>query len=153
MDERLKFIEEVIAINNKEISAINKKASESRKRMDDEDRRKMSSLQYINRDLGKAKFRIVQTLVQTSLGRKLEIIGLEKLNHDIEYYKSMFPATFLTLERIHENLWEDFKRNDGNTGLFGMSVSSEWPDKCYGFEFVGFAFGEIRYKYVGICKS
>lgn len=150
-DKRLELIEEVIALNNKEIARMNKTASESRQKMNITDRKKLSSLKFINDDLGKIKFKIVQNLVVTSDGINIKIIGEEKLNERIEEYKAMFPETYLTLEKVKEALWDDYKRNGGNTGLFGLSVSPEWEDKCYSFEFRGDD-DEISYEFMGMYK-
>ena len=151
MDKRLELIEEVIALNNKEIARMNKTASESRQKMNITDRKKLSSLKFINDDLGKIKFKIVQTLVVTSDGINIKIIGEEKLNERIEEYKAMFPETYLTLVKVKEALWDDYKRNGGNTGLFGHSVSPEWEDKCYSFEFRGDD-DTITYEFMGMYK-
>lgn len=151
MDKRLELIEEVIALNNKEIARMNKTASESRQKMNITDRKKLSSLKFINDDLGKIKFKIVQTLVVTSDGINIKIIGEEKLNERIEEYKAMFPETYLTLEKVKEALWDDYKRNGGNTGLFVLSVSHEWEDKCYSFEFRGDD-DIITYEFMGMYK-
>lgn len=152
MDERIKLIDEVISLNNKEIAVINKRASESRKPMSKEDKDKTSKLYFINRDLGKIKYEIVQTLVVTDGTPNIEILCLEKLNEDIAYYKSRFPETYMTLEDIFEALIEEYKRIGCNGGMFGFSVSPEWEDKCYAFEPKGENCGKVYYKYVGIHK-
>ena len=152
MDERLKFIDDVIAINNKEISVINKKASESRKPMSKADKDKTAKLYFINRDLGKIKYEIVQTLARNDINPNIEIMCLEKLNTDIAYYKSRFPHTYMTLEDIFNALIEEYKRIGCNGGMFGFSVSPEWEDKCYAFEPIGENCGKVYYKYVGISK-
>lgn len=153
MDERLKIIDDVIDLNKIKINGINKKSSESRAKMDKEDKRKLHELLSINNDLRKIKFRIVQTLVNTNMGRELKILNIEQLCADIECYKNEFPDTYLSLEEIYKRIFKDYEVNDGATGIFGMSVSPEWEDKCYGFEFVGDCYGGyIIYKYVGIYK-
>lgn len=153
MDERLKLIDDVIALNNRKIAIINKKASESRKPMSKEDKKKTSKLYFINRELGKMKYEIVQTLVIGNDTPIIEILGLPKLNEDIDYYKSMFPKTYMTLENIVNALIEEYKRIGIGGGTFGFSVSPEWEDKCYAFEPIGENCGKVYYKYVGIYKS
>lgn len=152
MDRRIELIDEVIALNNAEIAKTNKAASVSRKPMSNEDRKKIHTLGFINRDLGTIKFSIIQTLVITTQGLNIEIINIKKLEEDIAEYKKMFPETAISLDNIKESLWEDYKRNGDKTGLFGLSVSPEWEDKCYGFEFNPESH-EPSYVYVGICKS
>lgn len=81
---------------------------------------------------------------------KVNIINLFELSERIEEYITMFPKTHTTFENIQEMLLEEYKRTNGNTGLFGFEVSPEWEDKCYAFEFV--AHNPITYKFVGMFK-
>ena len=152
MDERLKLIDEVVNLNNNEIARINKIASESRQKMNKQDRKKTSSLRMINDRLGRIKFEILQTLVISDDCPKIEILGRVDLENDIAYYKTMFPQTYMTIQDVFEALTEEYKRNGGNTGLFGFSVSPEWEDKCYSFEFSNKMGDVVYYRYKGIYK-
>lgn len=80
----------------------------------------------------------------------MKILNEQQLKEDIEIYKSMFPDTYTTFENLMDYLKTDY--NDGNSGgLIGFEVSSEWEDKCYGFEYQGNQ-PDITYEYVGIVK-
>lgn len=62
------------------------------------------------------------------------ILNLKELSECIEEYISMFPKTHTTIEDIVECLSNDYEKC-GGSGLFGIQVSHEWENKCYGFEF------------------
>ena len=75
--------------------------------------------------------------------------GIDLIN-DIKEYEAMFPNTYTTLEDIEANLID--KANNPVSGVFGIEVSSEWPDKCYGFE-IDRIIGKTTFiKYMGIWK-
>lgn len=56
----------------------------------------------------------------------------QDLVEDMETYKNMFPDTHVPYKRIKEILEEHY--NDPVGSMFGIQVSSDWEDKCYGFE-------------------
>lgn len=47
-------------------------------------------------------------------------------------YKQQFPDTFVPYAKIKELLQE--RVNDPVGSIFGLSVATDWEDKCYGFE-------------------
>ena len=69
----------------------------------------------------------------------------------IEEYKRMFPNSYTTVEEIKKQLASDEFRPVGE--VFGISVSSEWSDKCYGFEVDRQTPTTCFYRYLGIWKS
>ena len=66
----------------------------------------------------------------------MKIKNYKNLKMNIAYYRAMFPETYTTLEEIVAALNKDY-RETGGVSDFGISVSSEWEDKCYGFSFNG----------------
>lgn len=80
----------------------------------------------------------------------MKILNEQQLKEDIEIYKSMFPDTYTTFENLMDYLKTDYN-NGYPGGLIGFEVSSEWEDKCYGFEYQGNQ-PDITYEYVGIVK-
>ena len=81
---------------------------------------------------------------------KLKIINKGELIKDLETYKKMFPSSFKTLDNIEENL--RLVAGGAGTGQFGLSVSSEWPDKCYLFECMLRYEEEAFFEYLGLSK-
>lgn len=81
----------------------------------------------------------------------VQIDNIIDLAEAVKDYKGMFPDTYTTMEQIKALLAE--KEYEPMGCVFGVSVSSEWPDKCYGFE-IDKIKGEITYvRYLGIWKS
>ena len=83
---------------------------------------------------------------------KVKVVGIKDLLDRIAEYSVMFPKTYTNLGGIRQSLLTDYEKHGGTTGLFGIQVSPEWEDKCYGFQYVGNG-NEIVYKFVGMCKS
>ena len=81
---------------------------------------------------------------------KIKILNLQQLQENIAEYKAMFPQNYLSLDDVYRFLEADY-RNGITRSLFGMSVSDEWPDKCYSFVFVHDD-DEIVYEYRGLYK-
>lgn len=81
---------------------------------------------------------------------KVYIQNLKELAERIEEYITMFPKSATTIENIQDCILNDYNRNNGTTGLFGIQVSQEWEDKCYGFEFVSHT--PITYRFIGMIK-
>lgn len=81
---------------------------------------------------------------------KIKILNLQQLQENIAEYKAMFPQNYLSLDDVYRILEADY-RNGITRSLFGMSVSDEWPDKCYSFVFVSDD-DEIVYEYMGLYK-
>lgn len=80
----------------------------------------------------------------------MKILNEQQLRQDIETYKSMFPSSYTTFEKLLDYLKADY--SDGASGgVIGFEVSSEWDNKCYGFEYKGNQ-PDITYEYVGIVK-
>ena len=83
---------------------------------------------------------------------RIEIVNFDKLLSDIECYKKMFPNSYTTIDGVKYFLAKDYFENHGNTGLFGLSVSKEWEDRCFSFEFRGYIALAPTYEYMGIFK-
>lgn len=54
------------------------------------------------------------------------------LFEDIKRFKQQFPGSYTTWDELKKAL--DGRADDPVGSIFGYSVSSEWLDKCYGFE-------------------
>lgn len=80
----------------------------------------------------------------------LKIINKDELLKDLEAYKKMFPSSFKTLDSIEECLRS--VAGSAGTGKFGLSVSTEWPDKCYLFECMLRSEEEAFFEYLGLSK-
>jgi hypothetical protein len=83
---------------------------------------------------------------------KVKIVGLKDLMDRITEYGVMFPKTYTTLGGVRNSLLADYERHGGTTALFGVQVSPEWEDRCYGFQYIGNGH-EIVYKFVGMYNS
>ncbi len=81
----------------------------------------------------------------------MKIINEEELRMRIAEYSAMFPKTAASMKDVMNLLESEYQRNHGNTGLFGMSVSPEWEDKCYSFEFRSDK-PEPTYEFMGMFK-
>ena len=81
---------------------------------------------------------------------KIKILNLQQLQENIAEYKAMFPQNYLSLDDVYRFLEADY-RGGITLSVFGMSVSDEWPDKCYSFGFVSDD-DEIVYEYMGLYK-
>ena len=81
---------------------------------------------------------------------KINIQNLQQLQENIAEYKAMFPQSFTSLDDVYRFLETDY-RNGITRSLFGMSVSDEWPDKCYSFMFVSDD-DVVNYEYMGLYK-
>ena len=69
----------------------------------------------------------------------------------IEEYKKMFPNTYTTFEQIKQSLE---KHEEGpNGGTFGIEVSSEWEDRCYGFEVDRMDSRNTYFQFLGMWKT
>lgn len=78
------------------------------------------------------------------------IDNIHDLLEDIKEYKTMFPNTYTSYDEIRRRLE---KEEFGPPGLtLGIEVSSEWPDKCYGFEIDKQGPQNVIFLYVGIWK-
>ena len=84
---------------------------------------------------------------------KVKIIGIKALRERIAEYRAMFPKTYTKLGDIKQSLLTDYEKRGGTTELFGIQISPEWEDKCYGFQCVGNGKEFVLYKYFGIWKS
>ena len=87
----------------------------------------------------------------------MKIINEEELKERIAEYQQMFPETAISYQDIVELLLRnlaDRRSNGVYEGLFGFSVSPEWEDKCYSFEFRGFTgiLKEPTYEFMGMFK-
>lgn len=82
----------------------------------------------------------------------VHINDYDKLIECIEEYKKMFPKTYIKIEEIKNALQRDFD-TVGNGGIFGIEVSPEWEDRCYGFQFLTTdPNGETVYQFIGMTK-
>lgn len=64
--------------------------------------------------------------------RNMFIVHCHDLNQDIERYKEMFPDSYTSYDSVKERL--QTRMDDPVGAKFGIEVSSEWQDKCFGFE-------------------
>ena len=78
------------------------------------------------------------------------IDGIHDLLEDIEYYKKMFPNSYTCYEQIKEDLEDKDGTPVGYT--FGVSVSEEWQERCYGFETDRVTPENTSFKYLGLWK-
>lgn len=81
----------------------------------------------------------------------MKIKNIEELKERIAEYSVMFPETAASLEDVNEFLENEHSEHGGNVGLFGMSVSPEWEDKCYSFEYRPDG-SEPAYEFMGMYK-
>ncbi len=72
------------------------------------------------------------------------------LNERIQEYKKMFPETYTTPERIRAELKE--RVNDPKGLVFGLCVSPDWREKCFGFEVEQVTPDTTTFRYLGIWK-
>ena len=73
------------------------------------------------------------------------------LLEDVEEYKRLFSSSFTSIHDIEERLRESV--NDPVGSMFGIQVSNEWEDKCYGFEVDKVTPTYTVFRYVGIWKT
>ena len=73
------------------------------------------------------------------------------LLEDVEGYKIQFPSSFTSIRDIEKSLKE--RVNDPVGSMFGIQVSDEWEDKCYGFEVDKVTPTHTVFRYVGIWKT
>lgn len=73
------------------------------------------------------------------------------LLEDVEKYKIQFPSSFTSIRDIEASLKE--RVNDPVGRMFGIRVSDEWEDKCYGFEVDKVTPTCTVFRYVGIWKT
>lgn len=81
----------------------------------------------------------------------LFINKVSDLIRDIEYYASIFPESYIDYDSIKKRL--DGKEDEPVGKVFGIEVSSEWKDKCYGFEVDSVRNGNTFIQYLGVWKS
>ena len=79
------------------------------------------------------------------------IDNIVSLHEDIAYYSQRFPNSHTTYEDLKKAL--DGRENDPVGSIFGYSVSSEWLDKCYGFEIDKVDVKNTYIRYIGIWKT
>lgn len=80
----------------------------------------------------------------------MKILNYKEFNECFEEYKAMFPETHTTKEEIIKALNQDYQET-GGIDFFAIEVSSDWEDRCYGFEFAGDT-PYPKYKFVGMTK-
>lgn len=80
----------------------------------------------------------------------VNIINEDDLKTSIEEYKSMFPKSYTNFEKLKSKLISMYD-NDNESSVFGIEVSPEWEDKCYGFKYVTNT-PELTYEFIGIMK-
>lgn len=73
------------------------------------------------------------------------------LFEDIERFKQQFSGSYTSWDDIKKAL--DERENDPVGSIFGYSVSSEWLDKCYGFEIDKVDVKNTYIRYIGIWKT
>jgi len=73
------------------------------------------------------------------------------LIEDMEAYKRQFPETAVPYARIKESLEE--RVNDPVGSTFGLSIATDWEDKCYGFEVDRVTPETTVFRYCGTWKT
>lgn len=81
---------------------------------------------------------------------KVIIENEHDLYERVQEYKQMFPETYTTPEQIREGLKR--RVNEPKGLIFGISVSSEWKEKCYGIEVEQVTPETTTFRYLGIWK-
>ena len=79
------------------------------------------------------------------------INNVHDLMDRIEEYRRMFPKTYTTFEEIKNCLEKNAEGPCG--GVFGIEVSSEWEDRCYGFEVDRVTPKCTYFQFLGMWKS
>lgn len=97
----------------------------------------------------------LQTALDSYFNKQSEnrpiIIGTVELCEQIVEYAKMFPDTYTTYDSI-ENTLQRICDEGRVGGVFGIQVSPEWEDRCYGFE--PYTQGEqVFFKFLGMMKS
>lgn len=83
--------------------------------------------------------------------RNIFIIHAYDLNERIEEYKEMFPDSYTDFDAVKDVLR---KHMDDPVGqVFGISVASDWQDKCFGFEVEKQTPKATHFIYLGIWKT
>ena len=67
-------------------------------------------------------------------------------------YQTMFPNTYTSKEQILNTLRNTIEKGVYEGEMFGIQVSKEWEDKCYGFVFLGNFFAPT-FQFIGMTKS
>lgn len=78
------------------------------------------------------------------------IDNVHDLLTDMQEYEQMFPQTHTKYEDIKETIEKNEEAPPGS--VFGISVASDWKDKCYGFEVDLIKLDITIVRYVGIWK-
>lgn len=77
------------------------------------------------------------------------IENTDDIIRDIGVYEAMFPDSYTSYESIKQAL--DGLEDEKNS-VFGIQVSSEWPDRCYGFEIKKEILRVPIFRYIGLFK-
>lgn len=72
-----------------------------------------------------------------------------ELTKDVDYYAKMFPNDHYTLQEVIDDARRAALKCGG---VFGLSVSNEWEDKCYCFDVLGNNPELVEIEYLGIGK-
>lgn len=72
------------------------------------------------------------------------------LMEHVQEYQRKFPKSYTCLEEIKANLEREEMSAPGH--IFGISVATEWPDKCFGFELEKQTSTTAYFRYLGIWK-
>ncbi len=65
-------------------------------------------------------------------------------------YKEKFPNSYTSMDEIEKTLRE--RQYDPVGQVFGISVSAEWLDRCFGFEVDKVTPDSVYFQYLGIWK-
>lgn len=68
----------------------------------------------------------------------------------IDEYKHIFPDTYTDMTRIKEVLETNYNAPVGH--VFGVEISKEWQDKCFGFEVCKVTPDATYFRYIGVWK-
>lgn len=73
------------------------------------------------------------------------------LAEHIEEYKRLFPDSYTDMKIIEKRLKE--RENEPCGCVFGIEVSTEWQDKCFGFEIDKVTPTTVYFRYMGVWKT
>lgn len=67
-------------------------------------------------------------------------------------YQKMFPNSYTSKEQIINTLRKLIEEGVFEGEMFGIQVSEEWEDRCYGFVYLGNSFAPT-FQFIGMTKS
>lgn len=78
------------------------------------------------------------------------IENIQDLDRDMQSYKEKFPKTYRNYSFIKDVAKKHY--NDPVGVVFGVEISSEYQDECYGFEIEKVTPKHTYLRYIGVWK-